>query len=825
MLSISGINNSSYYENLAQEDYFENGGEPSGQWQGSGAEQLGLKGQVNEGELKLMLEGFNPRNGEAVASNAGKEHRKGHDLCFSAPKSVSTVWAAASPEFRQQIQEAQARAVSKAVNYIENEVAHIRRGKGGAEHEKANIIASSYEHSTSRAQDPQLHTHMLVASHGIGQETGDVRSLDSRTFFQNQKSIGAVYRAELAAEMQTLGFQVERDGQSFRIAGTNQELEQEWSKRRAEVKEQLVAKGTTGAKASEAAALSSRATKQGVDRQQLFQRWHGEAQAYGFTVEQVQYSSELEFIKPEFDVNKVLSAATENQAVFSKAHLHCLVAQELQGVGGVDDMRQQLDWLEKSGELVRLGKHDNQMQYTTKEMLRLEQSIVDFAKVGRSKEGWVISEEAISNAIVAKKGISQEQQKALRHVCGKGQVVSVTGAAGTGKSFMLAAARDAFDKSGFKVSGCSLSGKAAAELQGGSGIQSQTIHSLMQEIDSGKRQLSNKDVLVMDEAGMTDTRIMGRVTDAVRRAGAKLVLVGDVAQLQAVGAGGTFGKVSAEIGSAEILEVRRQKVEWQKQAANDFRAGRAGDALAAYKAHESLHIHKTTKDAQARMVERWRSLDASVSEKMMIAGRRNDVASLNKIARASLKKSDTLGAEVSVIITDKDNNERKIKIAESERLRFTKNDKKLGLMNGDLGTVRSINIDQYGNTVLDIVLDRSQSKTVKINMSEYSQVQHGYAITAHSSQGATVDNTLFYASSFSSKEMAYVSASRQRYGCEIFASEEEVGEGVEGSLNRLMSKSDEKLTALEKFDELVKEGSAVVANEDLSKQGQSLERQ
>ncbi|MDX8400453.1 MAG: AAA family ATPase, partial [Gallionellaceae bacterium] len=488
----------------------------------------------------------------------------------------------------------------------------------------------------------------------------------------------------------------------------------------------------------------------------------------------VQNNRSLKYIKPEFDANKVLSAATENQAVFSKAYLHCLVAQELQGVGDADEMQQRLDWLKKSGELVQLGKHDNQMQYTTKEILRLEQSIVDFAKAGRSKEDWEVLEEAISNAIAVKKGISQEQQKALRHVCGKGQVVSVTGAAGTGKSFMLAAARDAFEKSGFKVSGCSLSGKAAAELQGGSGIQSQTIHSLMQEIDSGKRQLSNKDVLIMDESGMTDTRLMSRVIDAVKAADAKLVLVGDTAQLQAIGAGGTFGKVSAEIGSAEILKVRRQKVGWQKQAANDFRAGRAGEALAAYKAHQSLHIHKTTKGSHTTMVERWRSVDAAQSEKIMIAGRRVDVAKLNRIARSQLKQSGELGAEATVVTSDKEGNEGKTKVAEGERLKLTKNDKSLGVMNGDLVTVRSIEIDKTGNTILDVRLDRG-GESVRINTGEYSQFQHGYCITAHASQGATVDNTLFYASSFNSKEMAYVSASRQRYGCEIFASEEEVG--------------------------------------------------
>jgi len=825
MLSISGINNAGYYENLAQEDYYEEGGEPSGEWQGQGAESLGLKGSLNDGRLKMMLEGYHPETGEVLASNAGEEHRRGHDLCFSAPKSVSAAWASGSEELRAQIQQAQANAVSKAVEYAEAEVAHIRRGKGGVEHEKAHIIAASYEHSTSRAQDPQLHTHLLVASHGIGQETGDVRSLDSRTFFQNKKSMGAVYRAELASQVQQIGFKIERDGESFRLAGSNKELEKNWSKRREDVVQQLELKGTSGAKASEAAALSSRATKQTVDRKELFSCWNGEAKEHGFDVNNIQNNNDLKYNKPEFDVNKILESATESQAVFSKAQLHALVAQELQGVGGADEMQERLQALEDSGELVNLGQHDHQQQYTTKNMLQLEQNIVNFAKDGQQKDGWKISQASIEKAISNKDGISLEQQNALRHITSSGQVACVTGAAGTGKSFMLAAAKEAFESNGYKVTGCSLSGKAAAELQGGSGIKSQTIHSLMNEIDKGQRQLSGKDILVMDEAGMTDTKLMSRVVDAVKSADAKLVLVGDTAQLQSVNAGGSFGKVSSEIGSSEILEVRRQKVEWQKQAANDFRSGKAANALAAYKQNDSLHINKTTKETHEKMIEKWQSTDGKLSEKMMIAGRRKDVAALNKIARSSLKKSGDLGAEVSAIVTDKDGNESKIKIAENERLRFTKNDKKLGLMNGDLATVKSIDIDKAGNTILDVELDRSQGETVKVNLDKYSQLQHGYAITAHASQGATVDNSFFYASSFNSKEMAYVSSSRQRFSNEIFASEEEVGSEVEKELKNLMGKSTEKMTALDKLEEEAKKNgidttkvsAADLANKDLSK--------
>lgn len=834
MLSIAPIANSEYYENLAEEDYYEKGKEPAGQYQGTGAHNLGMKGQVQTGELKMLLEGFNSKTGEAVASNAGDKHRKGHDLCFSAPKSVSTLWANSPPEVREQIEQAQAKAVAKAVDYIEKNVAHTRRGKGGVEREKANIIAAAYEHGTSRSQDPQVHTHLTVASHGIGQESGKVNSLNSKDFYQHKKAIGAIYRAELANELQqTTGCKIERDGESFAIAGSNKEIEKHYSKRSEEIKMQMNERGTSGSKAAEAAALSGRPVKENISRKELFESWEKEGKEFGFDMDTMLNNDELEFDKPEFDGDKLIKAATENDAVFSKAQLHMLVAQELQGVEGADSLEDKIQELQNGGELIKLGTQQGMQYFTTKEILKIEQDIIDFAKDGQDKDDWKISDKSIEQAIKNKEGIdengnktemSKEQQNALRHICGKGQVACVTGAAGTGKSFMLEAAKEAFEAEGFKVTGCSLANKAAVELQNGSGIESQSIHSLLYELDSGKKTLTNKDIIVMDEAAMTDTKLMGRVKDKVEQAGAKFIKVGDTAQIQSIGSGGTFGRTSREIGSAEILEVRRQKIEWQKQAANDLRAGKAAKALGAYKANDALHLDKTVNQAQAKLINRWNKTDVAQSDKMMIAGRRQDVAKINRLARAALKQDGNLGAETTAITTDRDGNEKKTKIAENERIIFTKNNKRIGIMNSDLATVKDININENGDTILSVELDREDRKTgekiaVDINTSEHSEFDHGYCITAHKSQGATVDHAFFYTSGFSNKELAYVSSSRHKFGCEIFAALEEVGlkadeeithesekltaeeiQAVEEKLEKLMSQSSEKKTAMEQAE-------------------------
>jgi len=161
MLSIGAMTGGQgqYYLDLSREDYYLNGGEPPGWWWGAGATSLKLRGLVARHELQQLLDGFSPK-GERLTQNAGRDNRRpGWDLTFSAPKSVSVLWSQADAEARRQIQEAHLAAVKAGLHYLETEAAFTRRGKAGLERERTGLLVAGFEHGTSRAGDPQLHTH------------------------------------------------------------------------------------------------------------------------------------------------------------------------------------------------------------------------------------------------------------------------------------------------------------------------------------------------------------------------------------------------------------------------------------------------------------------------------------------------------------------------------------------------------------------------------------------------------------------------------------------------------------------------------------------
>ncbi len=811
MLSVSPINNPSYYSDLSSDDYYEKGGEPPGVWLGSGSARLGLSGKLTEGQLLRMMQGYHPKSGDALATNAGPDHRPGWDLTFSAPKSVSATWAAADEQTRQAISEAQRQAVRRAIQYLEQHVVEVRRGAGGVDREPARLICAAYEHSTSRALDPQLHTHLLVASHAIGAWSGDVRSIESKDIFVAQKSAGAVYRAELAQQMRQLGFAVEQDGQSFKVSGVPDDLLKEWSKRRAQVESRMAEKGGRSARAAEVAALDSREVKGVVDRAELFQRWQQEAAEHGFSPDQIRQPDMVAEAQP-LDIQAIAAQLTEQKAVFNRSALHAAVAQAMQVSGGSFDER--LAEVLESPEIVKLGVDSNgQPQYTTKAMLELEKQVVSWAERATNySPSFKVSERAIAQAIEAHAGISDEQQAALRHVCQSNRIACIEGAAGVGKSYSMSAARQAWEASGLKVHGCALAGKAAAELQAGSGIQSQTIHSLLNDIDKERFRLDSRTVLVVDEAGMVDSKLMARLVEQVEASGAKLVLVGDTQQLQSVSAGGLFGAIKSKIGSAEILEVRRQKVDWQREVANDLRAGHAGAALASLHDHGALHIVDRTQDAHQRMVRAWLDCDSPAAEKLMIAGRRADVRSLNMLAREALIEQGAIRNSRRMEFCNEEGAERSIELGDGERVRFTRNDRLLGVKNGELASVTHISDSGKITCVTD------SGRVVQFRLDQYHHVTHGYAVTAHASQGVTVDHAFYYSSGFSSKEMAYVAASRQRHGLHVYASREEIGDAAMQKMARLWSRSEEKRAAIEVQERLAAAEQAAIEAEQAQQQ-------
>jgi ATP-dependent exoDNAse (exonuclease V) alpha subunit len=181
--------------------------------------------------------------------------------------------------------------------------------------------------------------------------------------------------------------------------------------------------------------------------------------------------------------------------------------------------------------------------------------------------------------------LSSEQREAVRQMTSARDIEVLAGLAGTGKSAAVAAAKDVWDASGYRVRGAALSGIAAENLEKSSGVESRTLASWELSWKNGRDGVSNRDVFVIDEAGMVGSRQMARVLTKLHEVGAKAVLIGDAEQLQPIEAGAAFRAIAERIGYQELTAIRRQQAQWQREASRDFARGDAGVALASYQEH------------------------------------------------------------------------------------------------------------------------------------------------------------------------------------------------------------------------------------------------
>ncbi|MHB1398610.1 MAG: MobF family relaxase [Trichloromonadaceae bacterium] len=797
MLSISrmtGATAGNYYANLANEDYYLEGGEPPGQWWGAGTTALGLRGQVSREQLQAVLGGVDPGTGAPgsplVQGGGTERHHPGHDLCFSAPKSVSVAWSQADEPTRRAIQSAQARAVEAALAYIQT-LPTVRRGKGGAEHEApAGLVVASYEHGTSREQDPQLHTHCLLANLAPRQD-GTWGTLDSRPILQAKMAAGAIYRAQLAAEMQALGYQVEPDSRdAFRVVGVDLEIERDFSRRRQQIEEALEARGLDSALAAEVAAKDTRRQKEVRPRAELLAEWQVRAGALGW---QDPRGTEPPEPQPPATREEILAGLTQQASTFSHTDLIRAVAVAAQGHRDAQGIQEEVLEILASPELVRLQAADGSDRYTTREMLQIERDLVAQAQARQAEDLHPVPPEARASA-EASRTLSPEQSAALAHILGSGGVNCIQGMAGTGKSYMLGAAKEAWELAGFRVHGAALAGKAAAGLQEGAGIPSQTLHSLLADLEEGKVKLTARDVLIIDEAGMVGSRQLARLLSQAHQAGSKVVLVGDSRQLQPVDAGGAFRALTRALGAAQLSDIKRQKDDWARQAVHDFAGGQAAEALQAYQERGLLTISEDRQAAMGAMVQDWRAAwdPTRPGETLMLASTRAEVAQINQQARELLATEGLLGPGSRIEVGEG----RTLEVREGDRLLCLRNSKKLGLSNGTLATVQTV-IPTQGGARLTLRLD--DGRQIQVSSEKYSHFSHGYAVTTHKAQGVTVDRAyILGGGSMSSRELAYVQMSRHRVEARLYLDQAEADQEANlAAAARAMSRERQKETTLD----------------------------
>jgi Ti-type conjugative transfer relaxase TraA len=464
-----------------------------------------------------------------------------------------------------------------------------------------------------------------------------------------------------------------------------------------------------------------------------------------------------------------LDAITRQQATFTKRDLAMFVHRHSDGK---DQFDHAMSAVQSSPDIVALGKDGRgDDRFTSRDMIEVEARLERTTELMAARYQHRVSDRDRDRALASADSrglhLSGEQRDAFRHATDGKDLGVVIGYAGTGKSAMLGVAREAWEGAGYEVRGAALSGIAAENLEAGSGMASRTIASLEHQWDQGRELLTSRDVLVIDEAGMIGSRQMERVMSVANEAGAKVVLVGDPEQLQAIEAGAAFRSVAERHGGIEITEIRRQQVDWQRDATRQLATGRTGEAIRSYGENDMLHAAETREAARGALIDRWdRERIANPDQSRIILTHTNDeVRALNEAARGKLRDAGQLGEEVSIKAERGDRS-----FAPGDRMMFLRNDRDLGVKNGSLGEIEKVSPQN-----MTVKLDDGRS--IAFDIKNYAHVDHGYAATIHKSQGVTVDRTHVLATPGLDRHATYVALSRHREGMQVHYGRDDFASG------------------------------------------------
>ncbi|CZG49250.1 Ti-type conjugative transfer relaxase TraA [Legionella pneumophila] len=359
--------------------------------------------------------------------------------------------------------------------------------------------------------------------------------------------------------------------------------------------------------------------------------------------------------------------------------------------------------------------------------------------------------------------LSEEQQEAFRYITQGPDISVVIGRPGTGKSYLLKPVHEYYAQAGMEVIGAALSGKVAKSLQAETGITTSTIKSLSYRLANNMMRLSNKHVLIIDEAGMVDFSSMAYLIKEASKAGSKVVLIGDPDQLKPIQKGEIFRGIAARTGYIELENIQRQRDLGDRQASLDLAKGDIEKAIQHYQDKGAITIADTTLQALEQVIVDWKQdlETTNMTDTIMLSYTRQAVNQLNDQAREALIAENKLGEENIVY----QGMERSLKISTGERLLFRENNKVLGVRNGDTATVKEINTQQ-----MSVQLDSGELLTIP---KEYKALDYAYALTVHKSQGMTAKKVrVLIDSKYWDKNLSFVAMTRHKEQLNIYADKE-----------------------------------------------------
>ena len=754
--------------------------------------RLGIEGATVEApEFIALMEGRHPRTGRWLrGEGAGGGRGGGIDLTFSAPKSVSTVWALGDSVRRTEIEAAHGAAVEQAIGHLREQVPTVRRRVGGPVIEEcaADLLAAEYRHTTARgviegdAPDPQLHSHVVITS--AVREDEKLVAVASRPIFRSARELGAYYRSALAAELSARGYAIERatgkQGRYFEIAGVPRALLDAFSARGREVAraaERFRAKWGRAPERDELRALKleNRRAKTLDTDADLQRAWNETAEPHDLDG------------APVIDANtaplpalmeRVEQRLTERAATFPASELRAVVLEQSVGeLAPAEALGLARQMISERRVLPLEGGLMTTLTVRAAEQA-IERRVSALARPAARDVGdgaRAAAAERVGERIAGR--LSDEQLHALRTITGEQRAAVLVGPAGTGKGVVIDAAAWAEQLTDAETYGVAVAGATAQRLGQDSPAlagRTLTLDALVARAERGQLSLGRRSTVYFDEAGMADTARLDRLTELAERCGTKLVLIGDGAQLPSIGAGGMFDRLRGIAPGVELSNVRRTLDPAEQRAWADLRAGRTHKAMAHYRAAGRLHFSDDRDQAVEHAVSQWARLttELPIEQVALISDASNkEIDRMNARAQHRRGERGELGElEAQIPGTH-------YGVREGDRVALIEQHREPGLQrieNGERGEV--IAIGEAGDVTIEF--DGSQELRTLLG-DELSRVRLAYAQHIHRAQGATVSRTLVITGGWqTSKEPAYVEASRARNGTDWFLSREELG--VEG---------------------------------------------
>jgi conjugative relaxase-like TrwC/TraI family protein len=753
-----------YTREIAQnhEEYLSGHGESPGRWYGAGAARLGQSGEARIEAFRRIFEGRHPDTGELLGRAHGRNAVPAFDVVLRPTKSVSVLYGLGDAATGRAVLAAHHTGLAEAVAYLDDYLG-ARRGHGGAEHVAGQgLLAVGFDHRTSRAGDPLLHTHLVVANRVQGPD-GRWTALDGRDLYRHRRAADAVYRAAYQRALtRSLGVAWTAADQhgNRELRGMPQELVRVFSKRAEQVTAEVQRLEQSGRERTPRlvkwAVHTTRQAKQHEAPENLYGRWRLEAAERGGTDPDA-LARQVTGRVVAHDRGAGVSDATVARVFDQLAGPEGLTAQASTfaredviaqlGAGLVGASRAGLEgladrFLAERVVSVVADRAVEERRWSTPELLGVEERLVA-AAVGRAGErAGVASHRAVRQALAAYPSLGADQAGMVRDVClGGAGVQVVVGRPGTGKTFTLGVARHAWQLDGYRLLAAAPTGIATVSLEAEGFEEVATVDRLLLDLDRGGDRLDARMVLVVDEAGMVGSRKLTRLLEHAHHAQAKVVLVGDDRQLAAIDAGGGFRALRLRLGASELVENRRQLHAWERDAIELVRQGLVDEAVYAYREQGRVVAADSKQQMTLAMLSDWwqayrQAEQDPTQDVVMLAARRDEVDRLNTACQQVLARNGRLGTD-RLRIEDRE-------VAVGDRVMCGKNAiRQLGVANGTCGVVTAT--DTTART-LTLRLEGAEGREMTLPRwyldgrgrgERNRRVDLAYATTGHRAQGLT----------------------------------------------------------------------------------------